>query len=382
VLRQERLHAFSEMAGGVVHDFNNALMSVIGYSDLLLSSPEMRENPETVAEYLQIMNTAGRDAAHVVGRLRDFYRPRDISDVFTSLDLNDILEQAVPITQPKWKDQALAHGRAITVELDLEKLPPINANEAELRELATNLIFNAVDAMPEGGKIILRTRRCDEGVLLEIEDSGVGMNEETRSRCLEPFFSTKGEKGTGLGLSMVFGIVQRHGGSLDIRSELGKGTTFCIRLAPAAGELTEKIECPPPERSLKILFVDDEPVTRDIVTRFLRMDGHQVTTVSNGSEALAEFKSKAFDLLLTDHGMPGMSGIQLASTVKAIRRGMPVILLTGFGHSGLHAGETPPEVDMVISKPVPHTTLRRAVAETMPPENILPFYEPPPLKAS
>ncbi len=370
LLSQARLHAFSEMAGGVVHDFNNALMSVVGYSDLLLSTPALMEDRETVTEYLQIMNTSGRDAAHVVSRLRDFYRPRDFSDIFAPLELNKLLEQVVPITQPKWKDQALAAGRVVAVELDLEKLPPVSANESELRELMTNLIFNAVDAMPQGGTITLRTRRCPEGALMEVSDTGTGMSEEVRSRCLEPFFSTKGDKGTGLGLSMVFGIVQRHMGKLDLQSEPGKGTTFSIRLPSALADAATAEECPRPEQGLRILVVDDEPVTRDVVSRFLRMDGHDVTAVTNGHDALAEFAAHTFDLLLTDHGMPGMNGLQLAGVVKEMRQGLPVILLTGFGHAGLKSGDMPPEVDFVLSKPVPQMALRRAVAKAVEPAAI------------
>jgi signal transduction histidine kinase len=367
LLKQARLHAFSEMAGGVVHDFNNSLMAVIGYSDLLLGSPEMLDEKETVIEFLEIMNTSGRDAAHVVARLRDFYRPRDISDVFANVEVNDLLEKAVPMTQPKWKDQALAEGRAISLELDLAKLPTISANEAELRELLTNLIFNAVDAMPQGGTITLRSRRCDDGVIFEVADTGAGMSEEVRTRCLEPFFSTKGDSGTGLGLSMVFGIVQRHNGGLDVQSELGKGTTFIIRLP--VGTLEEQAaEAKPhiPGRALQILVVDDEPVTRDVVSRFLKMDGHEVTTVKDAPEALAQFAERNFDLMLTDHAMPGMNGLELATAAKIACEEMPIILLTGFGQHELEKDDAITEVDVVINKPVPQSALRRAVSKAIP----------------
>jgi signal transduction histidine kinase len=365
LVRQERLHAFSEMAGGVVHDFNNALMAVVGYSDLLLGSPELLSDPAVVLEYLEIMNTSGKDAAHVVSRLRDFYRPRDFSDVFTALDLNKLLEQAVSLTQPKWRDQALAEGREIRVELDMEKLPPVSANEAEIRELVTNLIFNAVDAMPAGGTITLRSSHGRDGVFIEVSDTGVGMSEAVRSRCLEPFFSTKGEKGTGLGLSMVFGIVQRHHGRLDLRSVPGHGTTFSIHFPHGNGETARLEESPAPREPLRILVVDDEPVTRDVVTRYLRFEGHEVTVAANGSDAWAEFVAGNFDLLLTDHAMPGMSGLHLAAAAREARPDLSVILLTGFGHAGLRDGETPEFVDVVISKPVPQAALRKAVAEAV-----------------
>ena len=251
MLQHERLRAFSEMAGGVVHDFNNSLMSVIGYSDLLLSDEDALNDRETVLDYLRTMNTAGRDAAHVVSRLRYFYMAAGIGGMsLAPLDLNSVLAEVVALTQPKWKDQALAQGRTIRVDLDFEKLPRTSGDENELRELATNLIFNAVDAMPKGGAITLRTRReGEEGARFEISDTGTGMTEEVRDRCLEPFFSTKGEGGTGLGLSMVFGVVKRHGATLDIESTPGAGTTIRIHFPPCdESETAGADEDSPPAR--------------------------------------------------------------------------------------------------------------------------------------
>jgi len=317
VVAQERLRAFGEMAGGIVHDFNNALMSVIGYSEMLLNDDEMLRDFDTARSFLKIMNTAGQDASQVISRLRDFYRPREVTDVFARVDLNEIIEQAVPLTQPKWKGQALADGRTITVQMDLAKLPPIAGNAAELREVATNLIFNAVDAMPAGGTITLRSSAEDGWAVLEVSDTGSGMTEEVRHRCLEPFFSTKGEKGTGLGLSMVFGIIGRHEGSVAIESTLGKGTTFRIRLpamadgSEAADDATGKLG-----RSLRVLLVDDEPVSRGVLSSYLAGDGHQVVTAVDAEQAMSLFALGEFDLVITDHAMPGMNGLQLAATVR------------------------------------------------------------------
>jgi signal transduction histidine kinase len=235
IVQQERLRAFGEMAGGVVHDFNNALLSIIGYSDLLLDDPDILADRSMALSYLKTMNTAGRDAAQVVSRLRNFYRSRESEDIFAAVDLNEVIEQSVSLTQPKWKTQALTSGRKIEMELDLEKLPPVSGNPAELREALTNLIFNAVDAMPAGGTVTLRSHPEDNAVLFEISDTGTGMSEDVRTRCLEPFFSTKGEKGTGLGLSMVFGIIKRHNGTLDIESAVDRGSTFRIRLPAEIG---------------------------------------------------------------------------------------------------------------------------------------------------
>jgi len=367
IVQQERLRAFGEMAGGVVHDFNNALMSVIGYSELLLQDPALLDDKPTVLDYLKTMNTAGRDASHVVSRLRDFYRPREDADVFVALNLNDVIEEAVALTQPKWKDQALASGRTIAIELHLQKIPPIAGNASELREALTNLVFNAVDAMPNGGTITLRTQRNGDRVIFETNDTGTGMNEETRTRCLEPFFSTKAEQGTGLGLSMVFGIIQRHDGKLEIESEEGFGTTFRISFASQvelfqdnAGQALE------PSRRLRILVVDDEAVARDVVTKYLRADGHEVLNAINGADAVARFGREDFDLLVTDQGMPGMTGVQLAVAVKQIKVGQPVILLTGFSDPTLARHELPTGVDLVLTKPIPQKALRLALSQLLP----------------
>jgi signal transduction histidine kinase len=222
------------MAGGVVHDFSNTLMSVIGYSEMLLSNPDARGDEATALEYLRIINTAGRDGAHVVSRLRDFYRPREASDMFETLDLNEIIKQSLALARPRCAKRESNDG--IRFETDLAGFADIAGIGAELREVLMNLILNAVDAIPGEGAITLRTRHLDGEVIAEVIDTGVGMSAEVRQRCLEPFFTTKGDHGTGLGLPMVFGIIKRHQGTLEIDSEPGKGTTARIRL-PACQHL-------------------------------------------------------------------------------------------------------------------------------------------------
>jgi len=222
-----------------------------------------------------------------------------------------------------------------------------------------------VDAMPRGGTITIRTRRCpDGGMRVEFSDTGTGMTEEVRNRCLEPFFSTKGENGTGLGLSMVFGVIKRHGAVLEIESQPGKGTTFAFHLPPAFEEIggTEE-DVAPLSRSLRVLLVDDEPVTRHVVAKYLEIDGHEVVTATNGREALSRFALERFDLVLTDHAMPEMSGVQLASAIKRRSADTPVVLLTGFDAGATQNEDNPPCVDLLLHKPIPQNTLRRALRE-------------------
>jgi CheY-like chemotaxis protein/anti-sigma regulatory factor (Ser/Thr protein kinase) len=280
--------------------------------------------------------------------------------------VNEVIEQAAPLTQPKWKGQALADGRTITVELDLAKLPAIYGNAAELREVATNLIFNAVDAMPTGGTITLRSSAEHEQAVFEVSDTGSGMNEEVRNRCMEPFFSTKGGRGTGLGLSMVFGIVKRHEGSVEIESAPGRGTTFRIKFPTMVGATgTADEEAGRMDRSLRVLVVDDEAVTRGVLASYLVADGHTVVTANDAEEAMSFIAFREFDLLITDHAMPGMNGVQLAATVRRMRAGHPVILVTGFAAGNPGIDEQPGGVDLVMRKPVPRRDLRRALATVM-----------------
>ncbi|MBI3977455.1 MAG: GAF domain-containing protein [Chloroflexi bacterium] len=367
LVAQERLRALGEMASGIAHDFNNTLAPILGFSELLMARPEILGNREKAIEYLGLINTGARDAANVVMRLREFYRPREEEDVHRPVDLNQLVGQVAELTQPKWRDQALANGVTITLETDLGEILPIAGDEPELREALMNLIFNAVDAMPADGTITLRTHLRGHVVVVDVADSGVGMSETVRQRCLEPFFTTKGERGTGLGLAAVYGIVRRHSGEIAIASTPGKGTTFSlqfpVRTAPPAldGGHRDSHSSGP----LHVLVVDDEPLVRRVVEEYLHIDHHAVETAGGGVEALEKLQSGSFDLVVTDRAMPGMSGDQLAVAVKEHSPDTRVIMLTGFGNLMQASGESPRGVDGVVGKPVTLAALRQMVAAVM-----------------
>ncbi|RMF87012.1 MAG: GAF domain-containing protein, partial [Nitrospinota bacterium] len=367
IVQQERLHALGTMASGIAHDFNNTLAPILGFSELILHSPDLWQDRERLRHYLQTIHTAAQGAAKVVNRLREFYRHRDKGELFLPLELNALIEQTILLTQPRWKDQALARGITIQVITDLQPIPLLNGNEAELRDVLINLIFNAVDAMPEGGLLSLHTCSEDNEVVLTLRDTGVGMSEEVQQRCLEPFFSTKGERGSGLGLAMVYGIVQRHQGTISIESREGEGTTVTLRF-PALAEM------PPPEeqqpgatlpQTLHVLVVEDEPEVREVIEAYLAADGHTVETAADGEEGLEKFRQGRFDLVVTDRAMPVLSGDELAAAVKQMAPEVPVIMLTGFGAMMQAAGEQPAGVDHVVSKPVTLNEWREALARVM-----------------
>jgi signal transduction histidine kinase len=368
-VEQERLRALGEMSSGIAHDFNNQLTVLVGYTELLLlNDAQILNNKLMATRYLQTIRTAAHDSAGIVGRLREFYRQREAEDIFLPLDLSRLVRETATLTQPKWRNQARAAGCKVSVRLDLATLPDVSANAAELREVVTNLIFNAVDAMPQGGEITLRTRRAgDRAVLFEVADSGIGMTEEVRRRCLEPFFTTKDARGSGLGLSVVYGIIKRHEGHLDILTEPGGGTTVTIRLPVAQGHVPVAKTGAQTGGSvglrLRVLVVEDDEMVRDVVCEYLRRDGHEVSTAVSGREGLEKFGAGGFDLVITDLALEEMNGQQMASEIKARQAGMPIILLTGFADTLLASGEKPDGIDIVLRKPLLPGDLWRAVAQ-------------------
>ncbi len=378
VMQQERLKALGQMASGIAHDVNNALSPVVGFADLILRDEHgLSTNGKRFIKHIQ---TAGEDIAHIVARLREFYRKRQDKESLQVLELNALAEQVVDMTRPRWRDIPQSNGITIEVETDLApEIPNLVGIESEVREAFTNLVINAVDAMPKGGKITLRTRvtrteaapdqrKYPAHVIVEVSDTGIGMDEETRKRCLEPFFSTKGKRGTGLGLAMVYGVMERHEGGIEILSEPGKGTTFQL-IFPVRSSLRanddEGSKNLKPE-PMQILCVDDEPLLRELIKEILERDGHSVEVSDGGHSGLDAFrlarqKGRPFDLVITDLGMPYLDGKQLAKMLKHESPGTPVVMLTGWGAFMKEDGDSPALVDGVLSKPPRSKELRETL---------------------
>jgi signal transduction histidine kinase/CheY-like chemotaxis protein len=368
VVQQERLSAIGQMASGIAHDFNNTLTPILGFSELLLENETLLDDKVEARRCLEMLRTSANDAANVVSRLREFYRPVATNEEFPIVDLAKIVQQAISLTEPKWRRQTQAKGLTLEVTVEMKASPFVAGEESALREVLTNLIFNAVDAMPEGGRIALETSIEGSDAVVHVRDTGTGMSESVRQRCLEPFFSTKGELGTGLGLSMVYGIVERHRGKLEIESAPGQGTTFTIRL-PLAENSTVSVPAIAPEArpraSLQVLIVDDEPSVLEVVSSYLRLDGHVVATAASGREALEKFRRNHFDLVVLDRVMPEMSGDQTARFIKQLNQDIPVIMLTGFGALIEVTGSQPQAVDVVLSKPVTIDALRKTIGKLL-----------------
>ena len=363
LLRAVRLEALGQMAAGIAHNFNNILASIQGYADLALY--DVQEKPAVLRDDLQQILAGTRDAAQAVRRLQALYRPADDTSDFEVVDANALVEEAVALTRPRWKDEPQRQGLTIQVVTDLTPVPRVSGNPGELREVLTNLIFNAADAMPTGGMITIRTRQDGESVLLAVEDTGTGTTPEQQRRIFEPFFTTKGLGGSGLGLTVSQSIIQRHRGEIQFQSQLGKGTCFTIRL-PAVEPAKEVAA---PERGVelpqgrRILIVDDEDMVRRVLERILVRSGQKVTAVSGGREAIETLRKDDFDMVITDLGMPGVSGFDVAHYVKEHRPALPVILVTGWG-----ATVTPEQMQDagavgMIAKPFRHEQLVAVLGE-------------------
>jgi signal transduction histidine kinase len=358
LVQTEKARALGGMAGGIAHEFNNILAIILGKTQLLLA----RSGDETVRESLGHVEEAAWRAADIVRRLQGFATTRP-DEGNGPIEANSLVHDAVTLTRGLWKDEAEARGARIEVVLDLEDAPSVQGNAAELREAVTNLVLNAIDAMPHGGHLNLSTRPRDGGVEVTVADTGEGMSEDVRARIFEPFFSTRSPLRTGLGLSVVHGIVGRHQGRIDVASEIGRGTRVRVWL-PAAlprptGPSPER-EAPPREPvapraeaagPARVLVLEDEQRIREMLVDALGRAGHHVESVADGLAGLARFQGGAFDVVLTDLSLPERSGLEVARAVKRMRPGTPVVLITGWGHLLDPALLAQSGVDLTLVKP-------------------------------
>ncbi|HMH65171.1 MAG TPA: ATP-binding protein, partial [Rhizomicrobium sp.] len=378
VVQQERLRVLGQMASGIAHDINNAV------SPLALHTASLKESETGLSSrmqaYLATVERVTNDVAATMARLREFYREREPLTAMRPFNLNAVVRQTVDLTRARWANMAQQRGATISVRQQLDpQLAPLLGHDNELREMLTNLIFNAVDALPQGGEILLSTSNvaatppAEPRIRLEVTDNGAGMDEQTVQRCMEPFFTTKGERGTGLGLAMVFGTAKRHGAEIAIESAPGKGTTMRLEFPQAA---LQEVPAPAPRARLapepmRLLIIDDDPFVLDSMKVVLELDEHTVTQVDSGHKGVEIFRAardrgEMFSAVITDLGMPHMNGNQVARAIKAISPSTPVILLTGWGQRLRMDDDATSDldayVDVVLSKPPQLDELREALA--------------------
>lgn len=370
--QSDRLRALGEMAGGVAHDFNNFLTVILGNSQLLLDG----DGKDALArESLETIQRAATDAAETVRRIQEFTRVRTTRK-FTTVDVNQVINNAIEVARPRWRDEAESRGVKIHMHTELAAVPPANGNASELAEVVLNLLFNAVDALPEGGDISVTSAMSSQGQIeIVVSDNGKGMDEELRRRIFDPFVTTKGPKGNGLGLSLVYGIVSRHGGGIMVESKIGAGATFTVHLPVAMVADLKDTDTMSPKPAVtgqvrhgRVLVIDDEEMIRSLLADILKAMGQQVETAGTGGEGLVKFaqhEAGEFDLVLTDLGMPEMSGWEVVEKIKQLSPDTPVALITGWGDQLDPEKMKASRVDIVIAKPFKVEEVKRLVAEAL-----------------
>jgi len=357
LVRGATLRAVGELAAGAAHHLNNLMAVVLGRTQLLL----MREAPAPMVQSLKTIERAAVDAADTVRRIQAFGRTdRELTP--SDFDLNAAIQEALEVTRTRWENQAQAQGTRIQVTFEPGRIAKVPGRSSEVREVVANLVLNAVDALPEGGSIRIQTAEEPDRVGVSVTDTGIGMTEEVRRRAFEPFFTTKGVKSTGLGLAVAYGTIRRHGGELAIESVEGHGTTVSFSL-PLGTEARAAAAAPVVDLRGTILVIDDDGAVRELVADVLSSKGHSVTAASGGREGLARFAAGHYDVVLTDLGMPDMTGWEVARAIKASDATMPVIMITGWGDVVEPPAGT--VVDGIITKPFDVSRLTSAVEQSL-----------------
>jgi signal transduction histidine kinase/HAMP domain-containing protein/ActR/RegA family two-component response regulator len=364
LVQSEMLRVAGEMASGVAHDFNNVLGAILGRTQLVRRSFELGTmSSEELLTSLAVIEQAAQDGRETGRRLRQFgHVPQ--SAAAEPVDLHEMLRDAIEFTRPRWSNEAQAAGISIEVRLMSQPGAWVAGRGNELREVFTNLLLNAVDALPRGGTIEASTFIEDGRVVATVADDGVGMDEETARRIFEPFFTTKGEGGTGLGLAVVYGIVQRGGGDAQVRSVPGRGTMLRLSFPLVGHSEAEPAAEVEPEAlpALDVMVVDDEDSVREVLRDIAGACGQRVTAFGSGHDALRDLKAGDFQLVLTDLGMPSMTGWELARRVRAIDPQVTIVFVTGWGEDVDRRAAGEAGADMVLAKPFSFEDVSRAIA--------------------
>jgi len=365
VIREQKFRTLGSLAAGVAHNINNRLTPVLGWTEMLqerLSASEPIERDE-LKHALNVIHQGASDSVETVRRLQEYSRPARVKGPEAVL-LRDVLEQLLALTRPQWDNEAARRGIRYEIDLRADPAPAILAVASEVREALLNILENALAAMPQGGRLTLHVRGEDDRAVVSISDTGRGMSPEVQRLAFEPFFTTRStEGGTGLGLSLAQEIVQRYRGGIALDSAEGVGTTFTLSFPAITAEAVRTPAFLPTLEALRILAVEDEPEVLDVLRAMLSAAGHTVFTAASGREALDLFEREPVDLVITDLGMPGMTGLALATELKQ-RRAVPIALLTGWADE-LDPGSTP-SVDLVVAKPFTREKLFEALARALP----------------
>jgi PAS domain S-box-containing protein len=365
IIREQKFRTLGSLAAGVAHNINNRLTPVLGWTEMLLerlAAGETLDHSELV-HALTVINQGASDSVGTVRRLQEYARPGRARGP-EAVQLRDVVEHLLALTRPQWDNEAARRGIRYEIDLKIEPAPAILAVASEIREAILNILENALAAMPSGGRLTIHVRGVENLAIMSITDTGRGMSEEVQRLAFEPFFTTRaGEGGSGLGLALAQEIIKRYAGTISLQSAEGVGTTFTLSFPAVTAAPKGASVFLPSLEPLRVLAVEDEPEVLDLVRAMLTYAGHAVVTAASGREALDLFQREAVDIVITDLGMPGMTGLVLAEELKR-QRAIPIILLTGWADE-LDPTQSP-QVDVVVSKPLTRERLLDAIARALP----------------
>jgi CheY-like chemotaxis protein len=362
LLKSEKLKSIGTLAAGVSHEFNNILAIISGNAQLLM---ETYKDHVGLTKALSTIKKVVDDGAQISRKMLQFTKIKNDTEGFVLFDIRDLITQSIDFTSPRWKNEAQANGIDYQINKDgMKSVSSIMCNSSELREVFINIINNALDAMPDGGKLSFSTWSGDNTLFVSISDTGEGMSEETKRSVFDPFFTTKMAVGTGLGMSLTYGIISEHGGDIEVESEIGKGSKFTLRF-PTTNERASLITTHEPEqelseRSLRILVVDDEAAFCNVLDRFLSRGGNKVKTVNNGSDAISIVKIEDFDLVLCDLGMPDVSGFDVIKFINESKKRSKIGIITGWREEQKPIADSM-YVDFIVRKPFDFSELTKQI---------------------
>jgi len=351
LVQSEKMRSLGEMASGVAHDFNNSLTTILGNIKLLKETV----TDSKIIEKLEAIDKAAHQGAATIAGLQGFSRTSDDDHKQPELlSIKPLVEEVRNLTRFRWKDLPQKDGFTIEFTMEIEDAPTLHINGSDFKEMLTNLIFNAVDAMPQGGHIHISVKQKDDSIILAVQDNGVGLSKEDAAHIFDPYFTTKGRGHAGLGLSIVKRFVERHGGSIKVESVKGAGSTFKVEfplLTTTDPEKLVRAEKTLNPIKLQILVIDDEPLVRSLLKQVLEQRGHIVIEAGNGQEGIRCFRENNFDLVITDHGMPVMNGLDTAFRIKKQNPLTPVLLITGWQTESDATFQKPSAIDEFVAKP-------------------------------
>jgi signal transduction histidine kinase/FixJ family two-component response regulator len=353
----EKMAALGELSFGVAHNVNNTLTGILGRAQLLLRTNDAQK----ISTGIEMIIKSAEDGAHIIRRIQDFARKQP-SRKFQPVSVAGLMKDVCEMSRPRWETRP--EGQQVRLALFADCTSSVMGDAVELREVLVNMIYNAVDAMPNGGEIRMSAQEVDGRVVLNISDTGAGMTPEVKSRLFDPFFTTKGKDGTGMGMAVSFGIIRRHNGSIDVESEVGRGTTFRLSLPltyPAldVAENASRPDHESPADKLCVLVVDDETAVREVLCEALEAEGCEVLSAEGGEKALQLYDARQgkIDIVFTDIGMPEMSGWELSSEIRKRSETVPLAIVSGWADAISVDARNAIKADWVVSKPFDIATI-------------------------